>query len=168
MARVVAMARAVARVAGGAVARVAGRCAGQRGQRGRVARLLGSARHPAGPVTDRGSASVLVLGLSAVIAVAVVAAAVRGVAVVDRHRVEAAADLAALAGAQSVLEGAGEACAQAASIARANGARLVRCALSGDVIEVEVASDLRLGRLGTWVVTGRARAGPATGQPPAP
>jgi secretion/DNA translocation related TadE-like protein len=90
-----------------------------------------------------------------------VAGAVHGVAVISRHRAEAAADLAALAGARSVIDGSSEACAHAATVAAANGAQLVHCGLSGDVIDIEVAVDLRLGRIGRWVVTGRARAGPA-------
>lgn len=54
------------------------------------------------------------------------------------HRsAQAAADLAALAGAQSQQRG-GRACVTAAALARANGAVLVECQLIGDVVTVEV------------------------------
>lgn len=77
-----------------------------------------------------------------------------------RHQAEAAADLAALAGAQAAVDG-GEPCRAAARIASANAGTLVDCSVDGDIVEVRVEVDSpRL--LGTvWSLTGRARAGPA-------
>jgi secretion/DNA translocation related TadE-like protein len=91
------------------------------------------------------------------------AGVVRGLAVLARHRAEAAADLAALAGAAAVLDGPAVACVEADRVALANGGRLSRCLVAGEVIEVEVARVLPLGRLGRWTAVGRARAGPAAG-----
>lgn len=76
------------------------------------------------------------------------------------HRsAQAAADLAALAGAQTQQQG-GPACTTAADLARANGATLVECQLIGDVVTVEVQTSGP-----HWLgldadPTARARAGP--------
>lgn len=114
---------------------------------------------------ERGSATILVLGLGALIGVATAAGLVRGVTVVARHRAEAAADLAALAAAQVVIEGAHRACAVAGWVAEANGVTVRRCIVSGDVVDIEVAQTLSVGRLGYWPVVARAKAGPATNLP---
>jgi secretion/DNA translocation related TadE-like protein len=78
-----------------------------------------------------------------------------------RHQAETAADLAALAGAQTAADGTGDPCQAADRVAAANRGRLVRCAVDGDVVavRVEVESPRLLGH--TWTLTGRARAGPA-------
>lgn len=112
---------------------------------------------------QRGAATVLVLALAAVVTlVAAVCVAVGSVAVA-RHRAAAAADLVALAVAARVLEGPGAACARGASVAQAQGAALVSCRSSGEVVDVvvEVRPGGPLAELGT--ATGTARAGP--GQP---
>ena len=77
-----------------------------------------------------------------------------------RHQAEGAADLSALAGAQAVVEGK-DACDAAQRIAAANGGSLVRCHVRGEIVEVrvEVAGPRLLGE--AWILTGRARAGPA-------
>lgn len=107
---------------------------------------------------DKGSGTVWVLAFAAVIWVGGVAAvAVGGVRGV-RHRADAAADLAALAGASRVAEGAGVACGKARSIAAESGARLAQCRVQGEVVEVSVVIPLRVGSL---KVVSRARAGPA-------
>jgi secretion/DNA translocation related TadE-like protein len=82
-----------------------------------------------------------------------------------RHQAETAADLAALAGAQSAADGNGDPCQVASRVAVANRGRLVRCAVDGDIVEVrvEVESPRLLGH--TWTLTGRARAGPADSAP---
>jgi secretion/DNA translocation related TadE-like protein len=113
-------------------------------------------------MNDRGSGTVLVLGLSLLVVLSAAAGVVRGLAVIARHRAEAAADLAALAGAAAALDGPGRACAEAGDIAVANGGRLRSCVVAGEVVEVQVARDLPLGRLGQWSAVGRARAGPTT------
>jgi secretion/DNA translocation related TadE-like protein len=112
-------------------------------------------------VTERGSGTVLILVLSMLVLLGATAGVVRGIAVTARHRVEAAADLAALAGATAVLDGAAAACTAADEVARANGGRLSRCAVAGGVVEVVVTRVLSVGRLGRWAASGRSRAGPA-------
>ncbi|WP_189889573.1 Rv3654c family TadE-like protein [Streptomyces xantholiticus] len=78
-----------------------------------------------------------------------------GQAVVARHRAGAAADLAALAAADQALSGAAGACATADRVARAQGAEVVRCAVTGEVADVTA-----LARFGPYAPTVRARAGP--------
>lgn len=79
-----------------------------------------------------------------------------GQAVVVRHRAAGAADLAALAAADHWSDGGTAACARAERVARAQGARLVRCSVDGQISEVTAAS-------GTGPITAevRSRAGPA-------
>jgi secretion/DNA translocation related TadE-like protein len=95
-----------------------------------------------------------------VLAVVGIAAVLVGAATVARHRATTAADLAALAGAVRAVAGA-DACAAAGRFATANGAELVGCSASPDaVVDVEVGVPVRLGRLGMFSATARARAGP--------
>src|SRR3954451_5984687 len=109
---------------------------------------------------ERGSATVWMLAVSGVLAVLGVAAVLTGVAVVARHRATAAADLAALAGAVRAVQSV-DACGIAARLARANDAELTGCEVrDGAVVEVAVAVPVRLGRLGVFSATARARAGP--------
>jgi secretion/DNA translocation related TadE-like protein len=77
-----------------------------------------------------------------------------------RHQAEAAADLAALAGAQAAVDG-DDACEAARRIAAANDGVLTSCEVDGEIVEVRVDVDgsRLLGRV--WTLTGRARAGPA-------
>lgn len=108
---------------------------------------------------DRGSASVWVLAIGLVVIVVAQAFAMVGAATVARHRAQAAADLAALAGALRVLDGESVACARAAEVSARNGAGLVACRVDGfDVIvTVEVAAT----GPGAWGAAQRsARAGP--------
>lgn len=119
-----------------------------------------TARQPVGG-PERGSATVLVLGLVAVLAlVAAVGTALAGVGVA-RHRAASAADLAALAAASRAVEGGLAACDAARTTARASGAVLARCALDGRTAEVVavVQPPGPLGALGQ--AQSRARAGPA-------
>lgn len=109
---------------------------------------------------DRGSATVWLAGFTALLVLATSAALLPGSAVLARHRAATAADLAALAGAVRVLDGAAVACAAAADISARNGGSLVRCAVSGEDIEVEVARAVVLAGLGAWTARARARAGP--------
>ena len=120
-----------------------------------------------GPVTrehqDRecGSASVLVLGLAMVLGVVALLCGALGAVAVTRHRAAAAADLSALAAAAQALSGPAASCAAAQEVAELHAARLISCALVGDVVDVvvEVRPGGRLGELGAARV--RARAGPA-------
>ena len=110
---------------------------------------------------ERGSATVWVFALSAVLAVVGAAAVVVAVAVTARHRAGSAADLAALAAAGQAVIGDPDACAVAADVAARNGARLTSCTLQeGAVVAVTVSVPLRLGPLGEHAASGRARAGP--------
>jgi secretion/DNA translocation related TadE-like protein len=88
------------------------------------------------------------------------AALLYGGAVTGRHRVETAADLAALAAAVHVPDGRGVACAHAATVAAGNGGSLRGCRIAGDDVEIVVSRPVSLGGLGVGTATARARAGP--------
>ncbi|NGN69167.1 flp pilus-assembly TadE/G-like family protein [Streptomyces sp. A7024] len=83
-----------------------------------------------------------------------------GQAVLARHRAGAAADLAALAAADTALRGPGTACAEARRVAAAQRTTLVRCAVTGEVSDVSVAA-----RAGPFEPRVRARAGPVNVSP---
>ena len=99
---------------------------------------------------------VLVTLLGLLTSVAVGMAGVTGA----RHRAEAAADLAALAGAVAARDGS-DACRAAGAIALANRGELVSCSVSDQ--EVLVSVSVSTGRIWgkTWQQVGVARAGPA-------
>jgi secretion/DNA translocation related TadE-like protein len=86
-----------------------------------------------------------------------------GQAVLARHRAAGAADLAALAAADHWMDGGTAACAEADRVARAQHARLVRCAVEGEISDVSAAS----GR-GPFATEVRSRAGPAGPVVPGP
>ncbi|MEV3923398.1 Rv3654c family TadE-like protein [Actinomadura coerulea] len=110
---------------------------------------------------DRGSGSLWVLGFAVVVWVVGVAAILVGGVRGARHRGEAAADMAALAGAARVADGGGAACVRAREIAVRSGARVVRCRVRGEVVDVSVAVEapMLMGLKGRLIVS-RARAGP--------
>lgn len=110
----------------------------------------------AGRWTDRGSATVWAVGAVAVLCVVFGSVLAVGQAFVIRHRAAGAADLAALAAADHWADGTGPACAVAGRVARAQGARLLRCVIEGDTSDVTAAS----GR-GPFTAEVRSRAGPA-------
>lgn len=114
---------------------------------------------------EAGTATVWVLAVIVVLWAVVVGVVVAGGARVARHRVQAAADLTALAVAAQAVPAEPDACRHGEVVAAANRARLVRCAVVGAVVDVVVASDVRLPPLGLRTVTARARAGPATSTP---
>ncbi|WP_159044808.1 Rv3654c family TadE-like protein [Streptomyces sp. XY152] len=113
--------------------------------------------------SDRGSATVWSVGAIAVLCVVFGVVLALGHAAVVRHRAAGGADLAALAAADHWTEGGTAACDRADRVARAQGARLVRCVITGEVSDVSVAS----GR-GPFTAEIRARAGPAEPPPRAP
>jgi secretion/DNA translocation related TadE-like protein len=77
--------------------------------------------------TDRGSATIWVaIACLVTWSVATVALSV-GAAVAARHRAVSSADLAALAGAWTLADGAGDPCSEAGRVAAAARARLVAC-----------------------------------------
>ncbi len=112
---------------------------------------------------ERGSATILVLALSMVVALLGAVLATLGAVGVARHRAASVADLAALAAASGALEGTGPACEAAQQVATSAGGTLTDCRLVGAVADVtaEVRPGGRVGSLG--VGTARARAGPASG-----
>lgn len=96
-----------------------------------------------------------VVWLVGVLAVAV------GAVRVARHRVDAAADLAALGAAARVAEGEEAACRAAARVAMESDARLSACSVRGGIAEVSVMAGLRVPFGGGELrVASRARAGP--------
>lgn len=111
------------------------------------------ARAERGTATVWGVALIGLLALVTVVCVAVVAV------VAGHRRAQAAADLAALAGAGTLRDG-GEACAAAGRIARRNRGEVVTCEVSGQRVRVVVQVRVR-GLLGReHLLRGRALAGP--------
>ncbi len=100
------------------------------------------------------------IGSASMLAILLIGLQLAG-AVIARHRAEAAADVAALAGAAQVLLDAGAACSRAGEIAAANGALLADCAIQEMDLTVTVAVPVSLGILG-GTASGRARAGPVS------
>ena len=113
--------------------------------------------------SDQGSATVWSVGAVAVLCLVFGIVLALGQAVVARHRAAGGADLAALAAADHWARGGSAACAEADRVARAQGARLVRCVLTGQVSDVSAAS----GR-GPFAAEVRARAGPDLPTEPRP
>jgi secretion/DNA translocation related TadE-like protein len=113
---------------------------------------------------ERGSGTLLVVGVMGVVAAVATMAMVAAVYLVAGHRAHGAADLAALSGAAAYAEGRSP-CPAAARLARANDARLTRCDRVGDDVDyvvsvtVEVAVGLRVPGL-PRALSGRAHAGP--------
>lgn len=110
---------------------------------------------------DRGSATVWAVMAMAALGLVFGCVLTMGQAVVVRHRAGGAADLAALAAADHWMAGREEACARAARVAAAQDARLVRCAVYGEVSDVTAAAGAA--PLTTEV---RARAGPVPPEVP--
>ncbi|PWI17089.1 hypothetical protein DI272_25185 [Streptomyces sp. Act143] len=113
--------------------------------------------------SDRGSATVWSVGAIAVLCVVFGVVLALEQAVVTRHRAAGGADLAALAAADHWADGGAGACERAGRVARAQGVRLVRCTLVGEVSDVTAAA----GR-GPFTAEVRARAGPAEQPLPMP
>ncbi|OWA14903.1 hypothetical protein B9W64_16580 [Streptomyces sp. CS159] len=113
-------------------------------------------------VPDRGSATVWSVAAVAVLCLVFGVVLALGQAVVARHRAAGGADLAALAAADHWAEGGTAACDRADRVARAQGVRLVRCVLTGQVSDVTAASGRE-----PFTAEIRARAGPATPASPA-
>lgn len=109
---------------------------------------------------DRGSSTVAGVALVCAAAIMLVALACGGHILMRRSRARAAADLAALAGARSLLEGvdASGACAAARRAAAGNHADLTACEVDGEDVQVrvDVPTDVPL----VVRVSALARAGP--------
>jgi secretion/DNA translocation related TadE-like protein len=85
-----------------------------------------------------------------------------GSAVIARHRAQAAADLAALAAAVRLVDGADAACVRASELARAMRTVVTRCAIEDLDVLVTVDASMTFGRLGVGPARASARAGPAS------
>lgn len=115
---------------------------------------------------DRGAATIFVLVLVAVLGVVAVGGAVAGGVLVGQRRAAAAADLAALAGAEALQVGGGSAsagvgaCEAAGRVSERNEARLTGCFVEGLEVAVEVTVDVPAVFGGEWSIPGGARAGP--------
>lgn len=109
---------------------------------------------------QRGAATILVVSMAGLLLFVGVGLASAAALVVDHRRAQSAADLAALAGAGALGEGA-DGCAAAGVVADRNGAAVVKCAQSGRTVQVEVLVDgpVLLGR--STSLDASARAGPA-------
>ncbi|MFG1618311.1 Rv3654c family TadE-like protein [Nonomuraea wenchangensis] len=110
---------------------------------------------------ERGSATLWGVALMGLLMAVATAFATVGTARVARHRVNDAADLSALAAARLALLDPQEACARAGALAADNGVEMTRCEISGEVADVWTTLSISLPVVGTRIVTGRARAGPA-------
>lgn len=105
---------------------------------------------------ERGSASVWLLCAGLVVVAFGLTGALAGAAATARHRAQVAADLGALAGARYAVDGGPTACARAAVIVTANGARMAGCRLDG--LDLVVVAEVPVAGVGT--ARGVARAGP--------
>lgn len=111
---------------------------------------------------ERGAATVLVVAMAGLLLLVGAACGVVGAIVVAHRTAQAAADLAALAGAGTLADRSGAPCTVAGEVATANGAALATCVVEGDdvVVEVTVTGPRWLGQ--DRDLTGRARAGPGS------
>jgi len=111
---------------------------------------------------ERGSGTVLVVGVVAALAVLMVGGLLVAAAARAAQHAATAADLAAIGGAQAQVLGDSDACAAAGATARANGARLLGCAIhDDDSVQVSVTVPVHLlWGLGSSDATATARAGP--------
>lgn len=123
------------------------------------------AGHPRQSAADSGFATIVVLGLAGALLSFGALLATLGAVAVARHRAGAAADLAALAAAGHLLEGAGPACSAASRVAGAQGASVLSCSLDGEAVTVvaEVRPAGSLGRFGAARSTARAGPGRSPG-----
>ena len=113
------------------------------------------------PRDDAGQAALWSVWAGAVLLTVASAVRVWSAAVTARQRAEAAADLAALAGASAQVRGM-EVCGAAERVARAQAARLVRCVPDQAAVSVlvEVPVPLLMRRLDLPAARAEARAGP--------
>ncbi|MCT9932490.1 flp pilus-assembly TadE/G-like family protein [Planotetraspora sp. A-T 1434] len=108
---------------------------------------------------ERGSATVWMVAVMAMIWAMTMAVVLVGAARVARHRAENAADLSALAAAARAFSAPRDACARAETVAAANGARVDFCSVVGGTVSVSVSV-----RFGFHTASATARAGPVTAE----
>ena len=113
---------------------------------------------------ERGAATLLALGMAGVLLMVGAALGVVGALVADHRRAQAAADLAALAGATATARG-DPGCAAAGAVAGLNHAELLACVLDGATVtvRVEVSGPHWLGQQADLEAS--ARAGPDQPEP---
>jgi secretion/DNA translocation related TadE-like protein len=92
-----------------------------------------------------------------------VAFSAAGAAVIARHRAQAGADLAALAGAALLPAGSAGACERATALAAAMRTTAVECRTDGLDLVVTVEVPVQFGRWTTGPARAAARAGPLSG-----
>lgn len=112
---------------------------------------------------DRGLATVWVAMTTTTLCAVFAVVLALGQVVAVRHRAGGAADLAALAAADRALQGPGEACGAAGKVAAAQGAVVVRCAVSGEIADVTARVSF-----GPYAPAVRSRAGPPAAAPGSP
>jgi secretion/DNA translocation related TadE-like protein len=131
---------------------------GRRGH-GRLARVRGG-----GWCHERGSGTVVMVGVVAVLFLLTVAGVAVASAVLAMHRARAAADLAALSGAVALAQGepSSSACGAAAVMAARNEAALLACTIGADgSVLVRTSTQVTLGLPGqSRAAAASARAGP--------
>ena len=119
---------------------------------------------------ESGSATVLTVAAIGVVTVVLTGVLVVAATVRDVHRARAAADLAALAAAGTLVAGGAVDCGVGASVAAANSGVLSQCTSSADgsvVVTVAVGRQWPAGWLGLPAhVSARARAGLVDAEPP--
>ncbi len=108
---------------------------------------------------DRGAASVVAVAVMGVLCAVLVFGVRLGEVVIARHRVAAAADLAAVAAAGWLGDGRSLACGRAGWVAERMGGRVTSCVVSGWEVVVEVEGPASL----FGAPSARARAGPGEG-----
>ena len=116
---------------------------------------------------ERGSGSLLGALIALLLAGLTGAVMIYGLFTYEAHRIQGAADLAAIAGAEAQRE-AGPGCGAASDSAERNRVSIVKCTVTGDEVEFVVAVEARATlRLGAWSreLTRRANAGVVTGAP---
>lgn len=89
-------------------------------------------------MSERGSASLLVIAAGGLLGVVALAVGVVATGMAAHRQAVRAADLAALAGAQRSLTSQTAACSVASEVAEANGAELEGCVLDGPAVRVHV------------------------------
>jgi secretion/DNA translocation related TadE-like protein len=107
---------------------------------------------------ERGSATLLMMAAGLLVLVCGMAVVLWSAVSTAHHRAAAAADLAALSGAQAIQSD-GDPCAAALRIAGKQGASLDACTVYGEEVLVVAGVRAELGSLGRPVVRSTARAG---------
>ena len=112
---------------------------------------------------ERGSATVVMLAVIAVVLMLTVSGLMLASAVLASHRARAAADLGALAAVGALMQGEplGAVCQVAARVATANQGTVQQCIVVGAEVRLSIA--VPTGMRGLGVATARSRAGPGPG-----